>query len=67
MYWFEYDEDLARKAIADEAMQIGIETGREEKAVEMVKNLLTTNLSIEEIGRVVGWSKEKILKFLEKN
>ena len=63
MLGFEYDEDLARKAIADEALQIG----REEKAVEMVKNLLTTNLSLEEIARVVGWSKEKILKFSEQD
>lgn len=62
MSGFEYDEDLARKAIANEAYEIG----REEEKFEMVKNLLTTNLSIEEIARVVGWSKEKILKFTGK-
>ena len=63
MYWFEYDENLARKARDDEVR----EETREESKIEMVKNLLTTNLSLEEIARVVGWSKEKILKFLEKN
>lgn len=71
MLGFEYDENLAKKAIADEALQIGIEKGiaegREEKAIEMVKNLLTTNLSLEEIARVVGWTKEKILSFSEKD
>ena len=57
MLGFEYDEDLARKARDEEV--------REEKATEMVKNLLTTNLSLKEIARVVGWSEEKILKFAE--
>lgn len=59
MLGFEYDENLAKKAIADES--------REETKIEMVKNLLTTNLSLEEIARVVGWTKEKILKFAGKN
>ena len=67
MLGFEYDENLAKKAIADEALQIGIEKGREEEKFEMVKNLLTTNLSLEEIARVVGWTKEKILKFVGEN
>ena len=75
MLGFEYDEDLARKAIADEALQIGIgrgieqgiEKGREKEKFEMVKNLLTTSLPIQEIARVVGWTEEKILKFAEKN
>jgi len=71
MLGFEYDENLAKKAIADEALQIGIEKGieegREKEKFEMVKNLLTTNLSLEEIARVVGWTKEKILKFAGKN
>lgn len=59
MLGFEYDENLARKAIADEV--------REENTIEIVKNLLTTNLSLEEIARVVGWTKEKILSFSEEN
>lgn len=63
MYWFEYDENLARKARDDEVR----EETREESKIEMVKNLLTTNLSLEEIARVVGWTKEKILKFAGKN
>jgi len=56
-----YDDDLAKKAIADESR----EQGREESKIEMVKNLLTTNLSLKEIARVVSWSEEKILKFAQ--
>ena len=63
MLGFEYDENLARKARDDEVR----EETREESKIEMVKNLLTTNLSLEEIARVVGWTKEKILKFAGKN
>ena len=59
MLGFEYDEDLARKARDDEVR----EEGREESKIEMVKNLLTTNLSLKEIARVVGWSEDKVSKF----
>ena len=69
MLGFEYDEDLAKKAIQEDAREKGFakgrEEGREESKIEMVKNLLTTNLSLKEIARVVGWSEEKILKFAQ--
>lgn len=67
MLGFEYDENLARKAIADEAMQIGIEKGREEEKFEMVKNLLLAKTPLKYIVTATGWNEEKILKFLEKN
>lgn len=79
MLGFEYDEDLAIKVQREEAHAIGLAEGiaegiekglaegREESKIEMVKNLLTTNLSLEEISRVVGWTKEKILQFAGKN
>ena len=63
MYWFEYDENLARKAIADEAYEIG----REEEKFEMVKNLLLAKTPLKYIVAATGWNEEKILKFLEKN
>ena len=74
-YWFEYDAELARKVQYEEAHEEGFAKGfaegfiegREEKALEMVKNLLTTNLPLQEIARVVGWSEEKILKLAEGN
>lgn len=67
MLGFEYDENLARKAIADEAMQIGIEKGREEEKFEMVKNLLLAKTPLKYIVTATGWNEEKILKFAEKN
>jgi len=67
MLGFEYDEDLARKARDEEAREEGFakgrDEGREESKIEMVKNLLTTNLSLKEIARVVGWSEDKVSKF----
>ena len=69
MLGFEYDEDLARKArdeeVREESFEKGRDEGREESKIEMVKNLLTTNLSLKEIARVVGWSEDKILKFAQ--
>ena len=73
MYWFEYDEDLARKAIADEAWQIGIERGieqgiekgREKEKFEMVKNLLLAKTPLKYIVAATGWTEEKILKLAD--
>ena len=67
MYRFEYDENLARKAIADEALQIGIEKGREDEKFEMVKNLLFAKTPLEYIVAATGWSEEKILELAVKN
>ena len=63
MLGFEYDEEAAMRVQREE----GIAIGEAKKQAEIVKNLLTTNLSLEEIARVVGWTKEKILKFAGKN
>lgn len=59
MLGFEYDEDLARKAIADES--------REEGKIEMVKNLLLAKTPLKYIVSATGWSEEKILKFAGEN
>lgn len=61
MLGFEYDDDLAKKAIQDEAR----EEGREESKIEMVKNLLLAKTPLKYIVAATGWSEEKILKFAE--
>ena len=61
MLGFEYDEDLAKKAIQEDAL----EKGREEKAIEMVKNLLMAKTPLKYIVAATGWSEEKILKFAQ--
>ena len=63
MLGFEYDEDLARKAIADEAR----EEAREENTIEMVKNFLKAKTPLKYIVAATGWTEEKILKFAENN
>ena len=63
MLGFEYDEDLARKAIADEAR----EESREETKIEMVKNLLLAKTPLKYIVAATGWNEEKILKFSEQD
>ena len=59
MLGFEYDENLARKAIADEV--------REENTIEMVKNFLKAQTPLKYIVAATGWTEEKILKFAEKD
>jgi predicted transposase/invertase (TIGR01784 family) len=63
MLGFEYDEEAAMRVQREE----GIAIGEAKKQAEIVKNLLTTNLSLEEIARVVGLNEEKILEFAGKN
>ena len=58
----EYNEDWDNDAKRIYYIEQGIERGRKENQLSMVKNLLTTNLPITEIARVVGWSEEKILE-----
>ena len=57
MLGFEYDEDLPKKAIQDEA--------QEEKAIEIVKNLLLAQTPLKYIVAATGWSEDKILKFAQ--
>lgn len=67
--------EVAKRVQREEAMEMGFAEGRAagmaagriEEKIEMVKNLLTTNLPLKEIARVVGWSEEKILQLAEKN
>ena len=49
----------------EQGIERGIEQGRVKEKLSLVKNLLTTNLPITEIARVVGWSEEKILELAE--
>lgn len=63
MLGFEYDENLARKAIADEAREIG----EAKKQIEMVKNFLKAKTPLKYIVAATGWTEEKILSFSEKD
>ena len=58
----EYNEDWDNDAKRIYYIERGIEQGRVKEKLSLVKNLLTTNLPITEIARVVGWSEEKILE-----
>ena len=61
----EYNEDWDNDAKRIYYIEQGIERGRVKEKLSLVKNLLTTNLPINEIARVVGWSEEKILNLAE--
>ena len=63
MLGFEYDADLAKKAIEEEAREEGFAEGREESKIEMVKNLLLAKTPLKYIVAATGWSEDKILKF----
>ena len=63
MLGFEYDDDLAKKAIKEE----GRDEGREESKIEMVKNLLLAQTPLKYIVAATGWNEEKILKLAEEN
>ena len=65
----EWDNDAKRiyyiEQGIEQGIERGIEQGRVKEKLSLVKNLLTTNLPITEIARVVGWSEEKILNLAE--
>ena len=44
----------------------GFKIGREESKLEMVRNLLALNVSLEKISKASGWTEEEILR-LTKN
>ena len=75
MYWFEYDPELAKKAIRNEAFAEGKAEGKAEGRVEgrleekfsMVKSLLTVGTPMEFIIKATGWTEEQILKAAEQN
>ena len=75
MYWFEYDPELAKKALADyyreegfnEGIRIGEEKGRKDTLFRTAKNLLSMNKSIPFIMKATELSEEEILSIAEEN
>ena len=62
MFDWEYDDELAKKALrADIRDEIREEVQRE-TTLETIKNMLKEKFPIAGIARVTGWSKEKILQ-----
>ena len=59
----EYDPELARQAW----YEMGFKKGLEEARAEMVKRLLTTELSTKEIAQAVGLTEEEVLKLAGRN
>ena len=75
MLRMEYDAELAREALIEqgreegraEGREQGREEGREEGVIGVMKNLLTMNLSTEDIMKATGFTKEKILSLAKTN
>ena len=69
MLALEYDEAVARQAWIDHGVEIGtdrgIEIGTEREKLSTVKNLLTTDLPLKEIARVVGRTEDDVRKVAE--
>ena len=67
---YAYDQDIVRKktenSIKKESYEHGIEEGMElgskEKQIEIAKNLMNLNLSINDIIKATGLTKEEIIK-----
>ena len=70
----EYNEQWDKEASFNDGLETGRAEGRaegrvegrEENKLEMVRNLLALNVSLEKISKASGWSVEKILR-LAKN
>ena len=72
MYWFEYNADEERAAIQKYAMEReraegraegiakGIAEGREQKMLEMVRNLVKAGTPIQYIEAASGWNEQQI-------
>ena len=66
----EWDKEAQRKYYTERAFELGreqgraqgLELGRTEAKLHVARNLLTTNLTLEEISQVVGLPEEEILK-----
>ena len=71
MYWFEYDSELAEKAmrkeVFDEGKAEGKAEGRLEEKFSMVKNLINVGTPMKFIIKATGWTEEQILKAAEQN
>ena len=63
-----YEEHIAAEAYlraleaAEEVRAQGIEQGKKEKTIEMIKNFLSVNTPIEFIIKATGWSESQILQ-----
>ena len=62
----EYNEQWDKEASFNDGFVEGFKIGREESKLEMVRNLLALNVSLEKISKASGWSVEEILR-LTKN
>lgn len=63
-----YDKELALKELGrQEGEEIGILRGKEEKQLEIAKNMLKENIDISVISRVTGLDIETIQKLKDKN
>ena len=69
MDWSGYDPEKAREVLADyhreEGLAEGLEKGREEEKITMIKNFLKAKTPLKYIVAATGWSEEKILKVAE--
>ena len=63
-----YQEEIAAQAhwaaekARAQALEEGLNEGRKEKAIEMVKNLVAVGTPMEFIIKATGWSEEQILQ-----
>ena len=67
MFGFEYNAEEAREALAEYYREEGMEKGMKQKTFEIVKNLLSMKMSIPDIMKASGLSREEILSVAEKN
>ena len=71
--YMRYQEEIAAQAhwaaekARAQALEEGLNEGRKEKAIEMVKNLLVANTPLKYIVAATGWPEDKILKLAEEN
>ena len=67
MLWgeYNYDEDIA--AQRKEAFDDGISQGELKKAIETARNLLNMSLSIQDISKATGLSKDTIDQLAKEN
>ena len=63
----EYDPELARQAWYEMGFKKGLEEARAERERELIKCLLTMNLSTKEIARVIGRTEGYVLKLAGRN
>ena len=61
----EYNEEWDNAAKRSYYIEQGIERGRKENQLSMIKNLLAVKTPIEFIVKATGWSEEKILNLAE--